>query len=72
MVIYEDVCSGNPLSVKFSPYRFSPTCIRNGEMEAVFREIMPETTCYDMSQWVGKVVCYHFRFTGSTRSEVHQ
>ena len=49
VVIDKDVCSGNPLSVHFTPYSFSPTCIRNGEVETVFREIVPETTCNDMS-----------------------
>ena len=49
VVIDKDVCSGNPLSVQFTSYSFTPTCIRNGEVQSVFRGILPETTSNDMS-----------------------
>ena len=43
------VGSGNPLSVEFSPYGFSPAGIGDGEVEAVFVQIVPEATCNDMA-----------------------
>ena len=49
MVVNEDVCSGNPLSVEFAPYCFSPTGIGDGEMETVLVQIVPEATGNDMT-----------------------
>ena len=34
-VVDEDIGSGNPLSVEFAPYRFSPAGIGNGEVKTV-------------------------------------
>ena len=49
VVVDEDIGSGNPLSVKFAPYRFPPAGIGNGEVKAVLIQIMPEATGNDMS-----------------------
>ena len=72
MVVYKDVGAGYPLPVQFAPYGFSPTCIGNGEMQAVFMQIMPETSGNDMSQRICEVVGYHFRLAGGSAGEVHQ
>ena len=72
MVINEDIRSGNPLSVELSPNSFSPTGIGDGKMEAFLIQIVPETTGYDMSQRIGKVMCYHFGFAGRAGSKIHQ
>ena len=72
MIIYEYICSGNPLSVELSPHCFSPAGVGNGEMEAVFFQIVPETTGYDMPQWISEVVCNHLRLSGCSAGEVHQ
>ena len=72
VVIHKYICSGNPLSVKFAPYSFPPTGIGDGEMQAVFRQVMPETTGNDMPQRICKVMGDHFRFTGGSAGEVHQ
>ena len=49
VVVDEDVRSGNPLSVEFSPYSFSPTGIGNGEVQAVLVQVVPKTTGNDMT-----------------------
>ena len=49
MIVNEDVRSGNPLSVKFAPYRFSPTGVGDGEVQTVLVQIMPEATGNDMT-----------------------
>ena len=49
VVIDENVGSGDPLSVEFSPYGFSPAGIGDGEVEAVLIQIVPETTRNDMT-----------------------
>ena len=72
VVIHKYICSGNPLSVKFAPYSFPPTGIGDGKMEAFLIQIVPETTGYDMSQRIGKVMCYHFGFAGRAGSKIHQ
>ena len=72
MVIHKDIRPRNHLSVKFSPHRFPPTGIGDGEMQAVFRQVMPETTGNDMPQRICKVMGDHFRFTGGSAGEVHQ
>ena len=40
-------------------------------MKAVFVQIMPEAAGNDMAQWIGKVMCHHFRFAGGAGSEIH-
>ena len=72
MVVHEYIGACNPLTVKFSPYGFSPAGIGDGEVQALFCQIMPETACDDMSQWISKVMGHHFRFTGSSAGEIHQ
>ena len=49
VVIDENVGSGDPLSVEFSPYGFSPAGIGDGEVEAILIQIVPETTRNDMA-----------------------
>ena len=48
MIVNEDVRSGNPLSVKFAPYCFSPAGIGNGEVKTVLVQVVPKTTGNDM------------------------
>ena len=49
VVVDEDIGSGNPLSVEFSPYRFSPAGIGNGEVKTVLVQVVPKTTGNDMT-----------------------
>ena len=42
MIVNEDVRSGNPLSVKFAPYCFSPAGIGNGEVKTVLVQVVPK------------------------------
>ena len=53
MVVNEDVCSGNPLSVEFAPYCFSPAGIGNGEMEAQLREMIRSKGVEDCVEMLG-------------------
>ena len=71
VVIDKDVCSGNPLSVELSPHGLAPACIGDSKVKAVFVQIMPEAAGNDMAQWIGKVMCHHFRFAGGAGSEIH-
>ena len=43
------VQAGNPLSVEFSPYCFSPAGIGNGEVKTVLVQVVPKTTGNDMT-----------------------
>ena len=49
VVVDEDIGSGNPLSVEFSPYCFSPAGIGNGEVKTVLVQVVPKTTGNDMT-----------------------
>ena len=72
VIIYEYICSGNPLSVKFAPYSLSPAGIGNGKVQAVFRQVVPETTGDNVSQRISEVMGNHFRLTCGSAGEVHQ
>lgn len=72
MVVYEDIRSCYPLSVEFAPYGFSPTGVGNGEVQAVFGQIVPEAAGNDVSQRIGEVMGYHLRLSGGSAGEVHQ
>ena len=43
VVVYKDVGSGYPLSVQLAPYGFTPARIGNGEVQAVYVQVVPET-----------------------------
>ena len=72
MVVHEYGCSGNPLSIQFTPYGFPPTGVGNRQVEAVFMQVVPETSSHDMPQRVGEIVRYHLRVAGRTGSKIHQ
>ena len=72
MVVYKDVGSGYPLSVQLAPYGFTPARIGNGEVQAVFVQVVPETSGNDVPQRIREVVRHHFGFAGSAAGEVHQ
>ena len=72
MVVYENRSSGNPLAVQFSPHGLSPSRGGYGQMQAVFVQVMPITSGRDMSERIGEIMSHHLRFTGSSRSEIHQ
>ena len=72
MVVYENRSSGNPLAVQFSPHGLSPSRVGYGQMQAVFVQVMPITSGRDMSERIGEIMSHHLRFTGSSRSEIHQ
>ena len=71
VVVDEDICSGNPLSVELSPHGLAPACIGDSKVKAVFVQIMSEAAGNDMAQRIGKVMCHHFRFAGGAGSEIH-
>ena len=72
MVVNENRSSGNPLAVQFSPHGLSPSRVGHGQMQAVFVQVMPITSGRDMSERIGEIMSHHLRFTGSSRSEIHQ
>src|SRR3712207_1600957 len=72
MVVHEDVGPRYPLSVQLSPYRFPPTGIGNGEVKAVFVQVVPETPGDDVSQRISEIVGHHLRFARCSRSEIHK
>ena len=72
VVVYKDVGSGYPLSVQLAPYGFTPARIGNGEVQAVFVQVVPEISGNDVPQRIREVVRHHFGFAGSAAGEVHQ
>ena len=72
MVIDKDIGTSQHLSVKFSPSSLAPTCISNSEMQTILVQIVPESACRDVPQWISIIMSHHLRFTCCSTSEVHQ
>ena len=45
-----------PLSVKLAPYGLAPSRVGHGKVYAVFAQVVPEGTCYQVAQGIQKVV----------------
>ena len=71
-VIDKDVGTGNPLPVELAPNGFSPAGVGEGEVQALFVEVVPVRAGDDVSQRIGEVVGYHFGVTGCARGEIEQ
>ena len=64
--------TSKPLSVELAPYGFSPSRVGHGKVYAVFAQVVPEGTCYQMSQGIQKVVSHHFGLATGATGKIHQ
>ena len=68
-IVSESSCFAEPLAIEFTPERFTPTSIRDGEMDPVWVDAMPILGGDEVSQWIFVAMGSDFRITSSTRCE---
>ena len=61
-----------PLSVQFAPRGLAPARVGDGQMDAVFSQVVPESACCYVPEGVKIIVGYHLRLAACTAGEVHQ
>ena len=71
-IIYKYSSFTHPLTVKLAPESLAPACIGNCEMNTVRVNIMPVTSCKEMSERIFVVVCRNFRIACCSWCKEHQ
>ena len=72
MIIDKDRGAGEPLAVHLAPDGLAPAGIGNGQVQAVFTQVMPIDARHQMAQRIGKVMGDHLGFPAGPGREIHQ